>query len=241
MAIDLGREIPPKGRLAFPLDFPDEESALGFVKTLAGHVGVFKIGLELFTKAGPGIVGRVRDLAPDSGIFLDLKFHDIPTTVGRAVRAAAKLGPDLLTVHAQGGESMLKAAVENAGTAKILAVTLLTSLGPADLPELRPGLDARGYALSLAKRALACSCHGVVASCQELPILRKELGKAPIIAVPGIRPVWAGVKADDQARVGTPTEAMSQGASLLVVGRPIRDAADPVDAAEKTALEMLGT
>jgi orotidine-5'-phosphate decarboxylase len=207
---------------------------------LRGVVGFFKIGLELFSKEGPGVVDLVREIAPEAGIFLDLKFHDIPATVGRAVKAAARLRPDLITVHAQGGQNMLKAAVENASGSKILAITLLTSLGPQDMGELKPDMAAPGaYVLFLAKRAVASGCHGVVASAQELTLLRGSLGPGPIIAVPGIRPGWtAGIRADDQVRVGTPGQAISQGATYLVMGRPIRNAIDPVEVAQGTIDEI---
>jgi orotidine-5'-phosphate decarboxylase len=239
LGFDFTRGLAPWERLVFPLDFPDAREALKYVRLLAGAVGFFKVGLELFTAAGPGFVGRLRDLAPQAGLFLDLKFHDIPATVARAVKSVSRLTPDLLTVHAQGGEAMMRAAVDNAGSAKVLAVTLLTSLLPDNMDELGPGLKEPGaYALLLAKRALSASCQGLVSSSLELPTLRGALGDGPLIIVPGIRPEWAAVANDDQARVGTPGAAIASGATLLVVGRPSRDAADPLEAARRTASEI---
>ena len=241
MAFDFSQKLEPKDRLVFPLDLPDRASALKYARMLSGSVGFFKVGLELYTKEGPDFIRELRDAAPDAGLFLDLKFHDIPETAGRAVKSALALKPDLLTVHAQGGEAMLRRAKESAGAACVLAVTLLTSLMPSDLSELKPEYQKPGaYALLLAERAKNAGCGGIVASSLELKTLRGRLGPEMAIAVPGIRPSWASVENDDQARVGTPLEALASGATLLVVGRPIRDAEDPLKAAERTLEEMSG-
>ncbi|MDR2199178.1 MAG: orotidine-5'-phosphate decarboxylase [Deltaproteobacteria bacterium] len=239
MPPDFSRPLKNRDRLVFPLDLPDLESALKYVSLLKDEVGFFKVGLELFTALGPDFLKRLKDLAPERGIFLDLKLHDIPQTVGRAARAAARLEADILTVHAQGGEKMLQSARENAGKTLILGVTLLTSLNAEDMAEIAPELRSGArYPLFMARRALSCGLGGVVASPLELATFREELGKEAVIAVPGLRPLWARVKGDDQVRVASPAAALSAGATLLVVGRPIRDADDPVLAARKTVEEL---
>lgn len=234
-----GRVLSPRERLIFPLDLPDWASASAMAKKLDGHVGWFKVGLELFVAEGPAVVGRLRDLAPETRIFLDLKLHDIPATVGLAMAAASRLGADLITVHAQGGEAMLKAAVDKAGRTGVLAVTVLTSLNPAEMNELdsahrEPGALVR----TLAARAVAAGCYGLVASGQEAALLRREFGPGPALVIPGIRPAWAQVAGDDQKRTATPAEAVRDGADYLVIGRPIRDAADPAEAADKIVAEL---
>jgi orotidine-5'-phosphate decarboxylase len=229
----------PTQRLVFPLDFPGGQEALRYVSLLKGLVGWFKVGLELFVSEGPAFLLRLREKAPESRIFLDLKLHDIPVTVARATARARELGAELLTVHAQGGAEMLKAATSEAGQTKILAVTLLTSLDAAQMAELRPEYqESAAYAEFLAKKAIASGCHGLVASSREIMRLRKCCGKEPLLVIPGIRPAWAEVASDDQKRVDSPFSALSQGADLLVVGRPIRDAADPAEAAALIAQEI---
>ena len=234
-----GSSMRPVERLIFPLDLPDWSQASAMAKKLGGHVGWFKVGLELFIAEGPSVVGRLRQLAPETKIFLDLKLHDIPATVGLAMAAASKLGADLITVHAQGGEAMLKAAVDQAGETSVLAVTVLTSLNPAELSELdekhrRPGRLVQ----TLAGRALAAGCYGLVASGREVAMLRAEFGSRPRLVIPGIRPAWAQVSGDDQKRTATPAEAVRDGADYLVIGRPIRDAVDPVEAADRIVEEL---
>jgi orotidine-5'-phosphate decarboxylase len=214
------------------LDLSTADEALRFASLLSGVVGCFKVGLQLFASEGPEVIRKIKDKAPDSRIFLDLKLHDIPATVSGAMRGISRLGVDLATVHAQGGPEMLKAAVSEAGNVLVLAVTLLTSLAPAAMAELAPEYRAPGaLTLHLAKRAVATSCRGIVASGQELPLLRKSLGTGPILVIPGIRPSFAAVSGDDQARIVTPGEAIRDGATLLVIGRPISRAADPNRAA----------
>ncbi|MDR0882023.1 MAG: orotidine-5'-phosphate decarboxylase [Candidatus Adiutrix sp.] len=231
----------PLERLIFPLDLPDWSRAEAMVRKLSGHVGWFKVGLELFTAEGPSVVSRLRDLAPETNIFLDLKLHDIPATVGRAMAAAARLGAGLITVHAQGGEAMLRAAVEQAGPAGVLAVTVLTSLNPADLVELDPSHRVPGVLVTaLARRALASGCQGLVASGREVATLRQEFGAKPRLVIPGIRPLWSQVAGDDQKRTATPAEAVSRGADYLVIGRPIREARDPAQAADLIVKELQG-
>ncbi|MDR1313438.1 MAG: orotidine-5'-phosphate decarboxylase [Deltaproteobacteria bacterium] len=226
--------------MVFPLDVPDLESALAFARLLSGKVGWFKIGLELFTAAGPDSVARVREAAPGCGIFLDLKLHDIPATVAGAMRQAARSGAGLVTCHAQGGAEMLKAAAESAGdAARVLAVTVLTSLKPAGMEELSPEFRQPGaLAARLARTALDAGCHGLVCSPAEVSQLRELAGPGPLVVVPGVRPAWATVANDDQARTGLPARAISDGADLLVVGRPLRDAPDPAAAASRLRDEI---
>ncbi|MDR3154922.1 MAG: orotidine-5'-phosphate decarboxylase [Deltaproteobacteria bacterium] len=231
--------LDPRGRLVFPLDVPDLAEALRFADLLADKVGWLKIGLELFTAAGPEAVRRIGARAPGCGIFLDLKLHDIPATVAGAMRSAAALGAGLVTAHAQGGSDMLRAASENAGKSRVLAVTVLTSLEPGALTELAPEYRAPGaLAAHLARRAMSSACHGLVASPREVSGLREICGPRPLLVIPGIRPAWALVKKDDQARTGTPAAALAAGADLLVVGRPVREAPDPRKAADMLLAEI---
>ncbi|UQZ91202.1 orotidine-5'-phosphate decarboxylase [Deltaproteobacteria bacterium Smac51] len=229
----------PVERIIFPLDLPDWATAEKFARMLNGHVGWYKVGLELFIAEGPPVIARLKDIAPDTRIFLDLKLHDIPATVGLAMSAAARLGADMITIHAQGGPAMMKAALEKAGETKVLAVTVLTSLNPAEMDELTPENRQPGGLVSLlAERALAAGCHGLVASGHEVAALRGKFGPTPRLVIPGIRPAWSQVAGDDQKRTATPSEVVGDGADYLVIGRPIRDAADPVEAAAKVAAEL---
>jgi len=218
-------------RICAALDVPDPAAAEKLAAKLAGHVGLFKVGLELFVVHGRAAVEAVRK----SGlpIFLDLKLHDIPQTVESAARGVAALGVDYLTVHASGGAEMIRAARKALPRTKLLAVTALTSLGPEDLDAI--GL-ARDAVLRLARLAMGAGADGVVCSPQEVAILRATLGDRPLLVVPGIRP--AGASAGDQRRTGTPAEAVRAGASILVIGRPLRDAPDPAAAADAIAREI---
>ena len=218
-------------RICAALDVPDPAAAARLAGKLAGHVGLFKVGLELFVAHGRAAVDAVR--GPGLPIFLDLKLHDIPQTVEGAARGVAALGVDYVTVHASGGAEMIRAARRALPRTKLLAVTALTSLGPADLDAV--GL-ARDAVPRLAKLALGAGADGLVCSPQEVAELRASLGAAPILVVPGIRP--AGAAAGDQRRTGTPAEAVRAGASILVIGRPLRDAADPAAAAEAINREI---
>lgn len=232
----------PASRLVLPLDQPDKASAIALAEKLSGLAGVLKIGLELFLGEGPELVKEIRKAAPDAKIFLDLKLHDIPATVGRAMASLRRLEPDLVTVHAQGGLEMMRAAVESAGEmTTVLAVTVLTSLEPSEIDELsaeyrRPGL----YAARLAQRALVAGCGGLVASSREISDLRARFGDGPLLVIPGIRPAWANVENDDQKRVGSVAQAIADGADLLVIGRPISRASDPAEAARKVLEEISG-
>jgi len=234
--------IKPVERLIFPLDLPDWNSARALAKVLNGHVGWFKVGLELFIAEGPDVVGHLKDLAPDTKIFLDLKLHDIPATVGRAIGSAVRLGAEMLTVHAQGGPEMLKAAVEQAGSATtVLAVTVLTSLNPAEMPEITAEYRQPGALVNfLARQALEAGCRGLVASGQEVAALRHNFGRDPKLVIPGIRPAWSQISGDDQKRTATPWEAVRDGADYLVIGRPIRDAENPAEAADRVVTELAG-
>jgi orotidine-5'-phosphate decarboxylase len=218
-------------RICAALDVPDPEAAARLAGKLLGHVGVLKVGLELFVAHGRAAVDAVRK----SGlpIFLDLKLHDIPQTVESAARAVTALGVEYVTVHASGGAEMIRAARRALPRTKLLAVTALTSLGPDDFDAI--GL-ARDAVSRLAKLAIAAGADGVVCSPQEVASLRASLGPAPLLVVPGIRP--AGSAHGDQRRTGTPAEAVRAGASMLVIGRPLRDAPDPAAAADAIEREI---
>ncbi|MDR1922095.1 MAG: orotidine-5'-phosphate decarboxylase [Candidatus Adiutrix sp.] len=233
--------LKPAERIIFPLDLPDWAAASRLAGLLNGHVGWFKVGLELFIAEGPQVIAKLKDKAPETKIFLDLKLHDIPATVGLAMASAAGLGADLITVHAQGGREMMKAAVDNAGRTGVLAVTALTSLNPADFPELTEAARRPGaLVIMLAGRAIEAGCRGLVASGRETALLREAFGSRPWLVIPGIRPTWARVAGDDQKRTAAPLEAVKAGADFLVIGRPIRDAADPAEAADRVAAELGG-
>lgn len=233
------KNIPPEKRIIFPLDLPTLDEALGFVALLKSRVGVFKIGLELFVAEGPGAVSAVREAAPGTEIFLDMKFHDIPATVRGAMGSAATLGVDFVTVHCDEGKGLLRAAVEGAGTTKVLGVTVLTSLSEEGLAEA--GIDPRfadvkELVVHRARTAREAGCAGIVCSGREARAVREALGPETLIITPGIRS--AGDAAGDQLRTSTPAEAVANGADYIVVGRPIRKAADPVEAAARIAGEI---
>lgn len=224
--------------LAYALDFPDLESARAGATLVAPHAGVLKVGLELFVQAGPAAVHMAQGLGCD--VFLDLKLHDIEKTVERAVGTASQLGVKFLTLHASGGPQMLRAAAEraqkeNAGLV-LLGVTVLTSLDASDLNAVGVDATPAEQVLRLAHLARDCGLGGLVCSSHEVAALRQSLGSSLCLVTPGIRP--AGSAAGDQKRVGTPAEAIAQGADVLVVGRPIRDAQDPAGAARGIALEI---
>jgi len=212
-------------------------------RSLAGLVGMFKINIHLFTAEGPEAVRKIGALGP--GIFLDLKYHDIPNTVAGAVSAAAELHEvRLLDLHATGSEAMMRAAAgalaqKAAHRAKLLGITILTSLNHADLRRVGISGAPGSRALSLARLAKRCGLDGVVASPKEVRQIRRACGREFLIVVPGIRPAQAGPKrADDQARIATPAEAIRAGADYLVVGRPITAAANPAAAARAIAEEI---
>jgi orotidine-5'-phosphate decarboxylase len=235
------RLAPFREKLIFPLDFPNKTEALRFALELSPCVGWFKVGLELFIAEGPEILGELKKSAPHCKIFLDLKLHDIPATVGKAVSRAKHLGAQLLTLHAQGGAEMIKAAALNCGQMNLLAVTVLTSLNLTDFPELAKSVTSMGdWALKLAQRSLAAGCRGLVASPAEIVQFRKVLGPEVLLVIPGIRPQNSDIPNDDQKRTGTPGQAIKDGASLLVIGRPISQAKDPKSAALNILEQMAG-
>lgn len=215
------------------------DEAKRFAEAVAPHVGVLKIGLELFVAEGPRVVEALSGLG--CKIFLDLKLHDIPETVRRAVTRAKQLGVHYLTVHASGGRSMLDAAVEAAGSElNILAVTVLTSMGDGDLPWIGVSRSLPEHALSLARMATDLKVPGLVCSPHEVSNLRRHFPNA-ILVTPGIRPGGKrGGSGDDQTRIATPSAAIESGSSMLVVGRPLRDAADRSAAARDLFEEVAG-
>jgi orotidine-5'-phosphate decarboxylase len=227
-------------QLIVALDVPSAEAALRLVKKLDGVCHWFKIGMELFTAAGPSIVEKL--VAGGCSVFLDLKFHDIPNTVAGAVRSATKLGARMITLHAAGGPAMLAAAREAlAGLAdppQLLAVTVLTSIDDAQLKATGIARTPAKQVELLARMGLGSGIRGFVCSPQEVAALRALTGRDGVLVVPGIRPAGSG--AGDQARLATPAEALRKGASYLVVGRPITQAADPAAAAEAIVREMAG-
>jgi len=219
--------IKARERLIFALDVSSSEEAKRLLDRVGDAVGFVKIGLELFTAAGPDIVRWT--LAQNKRVFLDLKLFDIKETVKRAAMAAAELGATFLSVHATG--QTVRAAVEGRGNSsmKILAVTVLTSFSEADLKETGVADSISTTVLRRASLAASSGADGVVASGVEAAMIRRALGRDPLIVIPGIRPL--GQSHDDQVHVTTPAAAIAAGADYLVVGRPIRDAADPVAAA----------
>jgi orotidine-5'-phosphate decarboxylase len=237
----------PRSSLIVALDFDSLSSALKFAKQVADLVGMFKIGNQLFTAAGPAAVKEVAALG--TGIFLDLKFHDIPNTVAGAVlSAAAMTGVQLVNVHALGGKAMLEAAVQaisagvpmGADRPRLLAVTILTSMDQKTMKEVGISGAPKLRVTKLAQLAKSAGVDGVVASVQEAKAIRKACGRDFLIVTPGVRPKekTASAEQDDQARTATPTEAIRAGADFLVVGRPILAAPDPRAAAQSIVEEI---
>jgi orotidine-5'-phosphate decarboxylase len=226
---------PPE--LIVALDVPTLSEALSLREQLDGVVSFFKVGKELFTAVGPSIV---RALSP-ARVFLDLKFHDIPKTVAGAVAAAARHGVAMVDVHASGGRAMMRAASDAARKSEspphVLGVTVLTHLVDEDLDELGFREGSRAQVLRLARLAVASGLDGVVASALEVEAIREALGDAPLVLVPGVRPVWAK-ESHDQKRVATPSDAARLGASHVVVGRAIALDPSPRAAAERILEEL---
>ena len=220
------------------LDVATTAQALDLIELLGEAVQFYKIGSPLFTAAGPQIVRDVR--ARDKRVFLDLKYHDIPNTVARAVEAAARLQVDLLTVHTSGGSAMMRAAANAAGSEgpRVLGVTVLTSFGADDIDQTwgREVRSVREEVLRLAALAFDAGLHGVVASALELEPLRRRHGADIVIVTPGIRP--AGDPAADQVRTATPAEAARAGADYIVIGRPVTAAADPLEVMRRINAEL---
>ena len=227
-------------RLIVALDVPDGAAAEALVARLEGTCTWFKVGLELFVAAGPAVLEPI--LMRGHSTFLDLKFHDIPSTVAGAVRSAAALGARMLTVHAGGGPAMLGAAQETLrnlnNPPQLLAVTVLTSMDATQLQAVGVAKTPAVQVEALARMGLDAGVRGFVCSPQEVAALRALTGPEGVLVIPGIRP--AGAEVGDQKRIATPAEALRLGASYLVVGRPITQAADPAAAAEAILREMAG-
>lgn len=225
-------------RIVVALDYADAASALQLVERLDPALCRLKVGKELFTAAGPQLVEKLID--KDFGIFLDLKFHDIPTTVQKACEAASRLGVWMLNVHASGGTAMMQAARE--GVAKsgrqplLIAVTVLTSMNQAALKEIGVEDELQKQVLRLAGLTKQAGLDGVVCSAQEAQMLKKQLGEDFCLVTPGIRPKTASL--DDQSRVVTPSQAVAWGADYLVIGRPITQATDPLQALQAIHQEL---
>jgi orotidine-5'-phosphate decarboxylase len=223
--------IAAKDRLAVALDFTDEDQAMKLVDSLGDSCRWFKVGMELYYTAGNHVVQQLRDRG--FNVFLDLKLHDIPNTVAGAVRSATQAGASLLTVHASGGATMMTAAAEAAAapdSPRLLAVTVLTSMDSNELAGIGITASPADQVLRLARLARASGIDGMVCSAEEVAMLRKETSPETLLVIPGIRP--AGSAVGDQKRVATPGQAIADGASMLVVGRPITRAADPAAAAQ---------
>jgi orotidine-5'-phosphate decarboxylase len=224
-------------RLCVALDFATREEVVAAARRFAEKAGWLKVGLEAFTAVGPAVVSDVASTG--ARVFLDLKLHDIPTTVARAVAAASRSGASMINVHALGGREMLLAARDAAlasGKVKLVAVTLLTSLDPRALADLPVAGHPEGIARRLAVLAKECGLDGVVCSPRDVAVVRSACGPGFLTVVPGIRP--AGSEAFDQKRVATPAGALAAGADLLVVGRPITAAPDPDAALESVLAEI---
>jgi orotidine-5'-phosphate decarboxylase len=221
--------------VAVALDAPDLDTAARWAALVTPHVSTVKIGLELYLRYGPDVVATVRG-ASGVQIFLDLKLYDIPATVAGAVRAVSRLRPEILTVHASGGSDVVRAAVESAPGTIVAAVTVLTSLGAADLNSMGVPGPVDDVVRRLATLAVAAGARGLVCSPHEVAAVRAEVGPDVILITPGVRP--AGSDLFDQARVATPEEAIRAGADLLVIGRPITRAPDPGAAAAAVAASL---
>ncbi|WP_427501218.1 orotidine-5'-phosphate decarboxylase [Methylomonas sp. MED-D] len=223
------KPIPPRERLIMALDVASIAEAQALVEELGDSVVFYKVGMELFMSGDYfGFIEWLK--ARDKKVFVDLKFFDIPATVGRAIKALSSKGVDLATIH--GNDSIMEAATEAKGNLKVLAVTALTSLDRGDLDDLGFQCDVRELVLSRAKRALQIGCDGIVSSGMEAELIRAQLGDKLLVITPGIRPV-DNREDDDQKRAVSVEQAIQSGADYLVVGRPIRDAADRKTMAEK--------
>lgn len=235
----------PKDRIILALDVDTQAEAVGLVKELGCLVGTYKIGMQLFNACGPDIVHRINDLG--GRVFVDLKFHDIPNTVGAAGRVMTRLGCAMFNVHAAGGREMMKSIAREVASESrrlgamqplVLAVTVLTSISQQELEE---DVLIKGVALSevvkrWAKMAQESGLGGVVCSPQEISVIRQACGPDFIIVTPGIRPAWS--EAGDQKRITTPRQALDMGADYMVIGRPILKAADRIEAAQKIIEEL---
>ena len=231
-----------KDYMVFPLDVPSLKEAEQYVALLSEYVGMFKVGLELFISSGPDII-KIIKTSGKAKIFLDLKLHDIPVTVSRAMASVADLGVDFATVHCGENKEMLEAAVAgSAGKVSVVGVTVLTSVSGEDI-------DAAGFrsefssdisrlVMNRAKMAKDAGCAGIVCSGLEVKMIKENFGKGFIALTPGIRPSWEGMNKDDQRRITTPAQAIENGSDYLIIGRPIRDAKNPKEAAIHIAEEI---
>jgi orotidine-5'-phosphate decarboxylase len=224
-----------KAPIAVALDAPDIETAAQWASLVTPYVSVVKVGLQLFCRYGPEVVAVVRG-GSRVGLFLDLKLHDIPATVAGAAKSVARLRPRYLTVHATGGPTMIKAAVEALPEVHIAAVTVLTSMTGSDLDAVGLAGPPRDAVRRLATLSVAAGARAVVCSPQEVAAVRAEVGSGITLITAGVRP--AGSAPQDQARVATPQQALAAGADLLVIGRPITGAADPASAAARLAADL---
>ncbi|HEY2386146.1 MAG TPA: orotidine-5'-phosphate decarboxylase [Candidatus Binatia bacterium] len=238
-----GRASEAKRRLIFALDVDSVGEANALIETLLPEVGMFKVGKQLFLHAGPPMVRQIKERGGE--VFLDLKFHDIPRTVAKAGVEAARLGVKMFDLHASGSGEMMRTTVREVSRAcrrdalrrpKILAVTVLTSLSREDLKQVGVMAGVESQVTRLARLAKDSGMDGVVASPQEIATIRKACGRTFAIVTPGVRQARAGW--DDQKRVMTPEAAIAAGADYLVVGKPIRDAKSPADAARAIVAEM---
>jgi orotidine-5'-phosphate decarboxylase len=240
----MATSITSQARIALALDVDNDRDALAIVAELKDSVGLFKVGHQLFTAYGPDIVRRI--IGMGGRVFLDLKYHDIPNTVAKASAEAVKLGVSIFNVHSLGGLDMMKAAAESAReTAEkhdlpaptVLAVTILTSMDEKSMrKELKITRSLQREVVHLARLAQRAGMHGVVASPQEIKILRRTIRGKFVVLTPGVRPAWADK--DDQMRVMTPGEAVRAGADYIVVGRPVLKASDRKAAVEKILEEL---
>ena len=228
----------PQDKIIIALDVPDTDGAMRLLDAL-GTPTLCKIGLELFTAQGPSVVRAVQERG--SEVFLDLKFHDIPNTVGHALRSAADLGISMTTLHASGGPVMLEAAAKAAAASGnsdllLLAVTVLTSMDTAQLAATGIAVEPKEQVLRLATLALSSGIGGIVCSPLEVTAIRNSLGNDLRIVTPGVRPIWAAT--GDQKRVMTPAEAVKAGSDWLVIGRPITASENPKDSYAKVVAEL---
>lgn len=235
---------PGKDYIIFPLDVATTDAAKKYVRLLADSVGLFKVGLELFIRCGPEIVDFIHSQTA-ARVFLDLKLHDIPATVGRAMMRIADMGVAFATVHVGETRRMLEAAVEGSGgQVGVLGVTVLTSVSATDLASsgYRRALtdDIPQLVLQKAQLAHETGCAGVICSGLEAAQIKEKFGNDFLAVTPGIRPAWSVTAKEDQRRITTPARAIAAGADYLVIGRPIRDAQDPLQAAARIAEEIEG-
>ena len=221
--------------VAVALDAPDIATAARWARAVTPHVSTLKVGLELFCRYGAAAVEETRG-DTDVRLFLDLKLHDIPATVGGAARAVAKLRPDYLTVHASGGAAMVAAAAQAPPDCLVVGVTVLTSLSDDDVAAVGLAGSSLDACRRLAVLAVGAGARALVCSPREVAAVRAEVGSAAVLITPGVRP--AGADPGDQSRVATPQQALADGADLLVVGRPITGAHDPGAAAAALAASL---